>query len=428
MTRPPGCSRLRFPAVLLITTLWAALASCLAVPLLLHAGGKKQPEIEEIKFWHSVGTQNKDVLTSLIEEFNRSQPHLRVQGVFQGDEENLFRKVLSPEKLPDLALLPVHLLPYLQQGKHLAPLDGFLPDDLRADIDDKFWESATLEGRIYGVPFQYTTSILYVNQHLLRISGSRAARESESWAHLQAVGEKIRVNTQGNWSIFMPMDGLIDFIAYVESYTGRPLAGQGRLQVDGEGSIEAMRFLQRLVYEHRLMPPRITLNEAQQLFLSSNLGIMTAASSLLAFNQSTLPYNMTVWHLPRTGQVRPLITGNCLVVMRDSGVGVNRVMHFIEHLVSRDNIIKWHTHTGTPAVRTSVQDSIDLLIFYEENPNYTTPIIELEQGRIFTPSFDYLEANIVMKEALARIMLNNADPGPVLRDAQAKLDRLLPVP
>jgi ABC-type glycerol-3-phosphate transport system substrate-binding protein len=221
------------------------------------------------------------------------------------------------------------------------------------------------------------------------------------------------------------MDSLVDFITYVESYTGAPLPGGERLRVDSEGSIEAMRFLQQLVYEHRLMPPRITLNEAQQLFLSGNLGIMAASGSLLAFNQSNLPYTMTVWHYPRTGRARPLITGDCLVVMKDSGVNTNTIMQVIEHLMSFDSIIRWHTHTGTPAVRTSVQDSLDLLIFYEENPNYTTPIIELGQGRIFNPSFDYLEANIVMKEALARIMLNNADPGPVLRDAQAKLDRLL---
>lgn len=422
--------------MLLLIVLGAALLWFHAGPASLHAGGKKQPETVEIKFWHSVGHQNKDVLTSLIEEFNRGRPRLRVRSVFQGDEENLFRRVLSPENLPDLALLPVHLLPYLQQQGYLAALDGFIPSDLRADIDGKFWGSVTLDGSIYGVPFQYTTSLLYVNQHLLRISGSRGARESESWEQLMEIGEKIRLNTQRNWSIFVPMDSLTDFITYVESYTGSPLpAGGGtpggdgtpggqRLRVDGEGSIEAMRFLQRLVYEHRLMPPRITLNEAQQLFLSGNLGIMAASGSLLAFNQSNLPYTMNVWHLPRTERVRPLITGDCLVVMKDSGVDTNTVIQVIEHLMSFDSIIRWHTHTGTPAVRTSVQDSLDLLIFYEENPNYTTPIIELGEGRIFNPSYDYLEANIVMKEALARIMLHNDDPGPVLRDAQAKLDRL----
>jgi ABC-type glycerol-3-phosphate transport system substrate-binding protein len=221
------------------------------------------------------------------------------------------------------------------------------------------------------------------------------------------------------------MDSLIDFISFVESYMGTPLPKGKNLRVDEEGSIEAMRFLQRLVYEHSVMPPRITSNEAQQLFLSGNLGVLTAASSLLAFTQSNLPYTMTVWHLPRTEQVRPLIAGTCLVIMDGSGVGTGRIMRFIEHLMSFESMVAWHTHTGTPAVRTSVQESIDLLIFYEDNPNYTTPIIELEQGSIFAPSFDYLEANIVMKEALARIMLNQAGPGPVLRDAQTKLERLV---
>lgn len=389
----------------------------------LTAGGK-QSDVTELKFWHSVGTQNKETLVSLIEEFNQSQPHLRVQGVFQGDEESLYRKLLAPEQSPDLALVPVHFLPDLQDRGYLAGLDSFIPDDLKSDIQPKFWESVSRQGSIYGIPFQYTSHILYVNQHLLRISGSRDALESGSWNRLQSIARRIRSNTQGNWSIFVPMENLIHFTAYVESFTGEPLYRNGRLKVDGEGAVQAMRFLQDLVYGQKLMPPRITAAEAQQLFLSGNMGILTAPSSLLAFHQSNLPFNMTVWHLPYQEPVRPLITGYCLVVMNNANVDTNLVMHFIEHMTSYSSIIKWHTHTGTPAIRNSAKGSIDLLIFYEENPQYTAPIIELERGRIYNPDFDFLQYNIIIKDALARIMLNNGDPGRILQEVQQRFERI----
>jgi ABC-type glycerol-3-phosphate transport system substrate-binding protein len=246
---------------------------------------------------------------------------------------------------------------------------------------------------------------------------------AENWDNILRVSDRIKANTDEAWGLFIPMENLIHFTAFVESFTGvSPFDDEGSLRVDREDIVRAMTYLQDLVYERRIMPPRVTRSEAEQLFLSGRLGLMMAPSGRMVYTQSNLPYNMNVWRLPHPRSTKPIVVGSCLTVLTDDPYRRERVMDFVEHLTSYESIIRWHTHTGAPAIRTSVKDSIDLLIFYEENPNYTTSVIELERGGVFNPSIDYPAVNDVVKEFLAEILLKRRDPAEALGEAQERLD------
>ena len=103
-------------------------------------------------------------------------------------------------------------------------------------------------------------------------------------------------------------------------------------------------------------------------------------------------------------------------------------------MTSQQSSIRWHTHTGSPAIRTSVRDSIDLLIFYEESPNHMSSTIELDRAKVYNPpldflrekgrSFDYLGYSRTMKVALEEIMINGRNPAEILGAAQREIDSL----
>jgi ABC-type glycerol-3-phosphate transport system substrate-binding protein len=398
----------------------------LFTPASLHSGSKgRKGDVVDIKFWHSITTENKDILNSLIDEFNQKHRGIRVVGGFQGGEEDLIIKLISQENLPDLALVPVYFLTTLKKRELIQPLESSIPQDLKDDISKKFWDAVTLDDHVWGVPFQFSTPLFYVNQHILRISGNRGVLGVESWDEILDITERIRANTDDAWGLFIPMENLIHFTAFVESFTGEsPFDGEGHLRIDRDDIAEAMTYLQNLVYEREIMPPKITRSEAEQIFLSGRLGVMMGTSARLVYTQSNLPYNMDVWHLPHPRNTSPIITGSCLTVLTGEPARREPVLEFIDYLTSYESIIKWHTHTGAPAVRNSVKDSIDLLIFYEDNPNYTTSVVELEQGVLFNPRLDYLSVNNVVKKLLAEILLNRRNPAEALHDAQEKLDHL----
>jgi len=387
-------------------------------------GQKKKEGQEELKFWHSIGTHNKEVLGELINSFNGLQKQTIVRGVFEGNDEDLYIKLLSRENLPDIVLIPVHLLPGLVRENLVVNLSSYIPQKIREEIAIRYWEFVTFEDRTYGIPFSFSSQIIFVNQNLLRIAGLRYTGESLSWEKIFPILTKIQANTEGKWAIFIPMETTTQFISFVESYTGQLIYRDEHLIVNDKKTIEAMSYLQQLVYSHSLMPPRITMQEGEQLFLSGKLGMMIAPSSMLVYTQSNLPYSLGVWHMPAPGGIKPLITGLCLALIKSNTKREKEAFAFLEYLLSSENILKWHTHTGDPAIRMDVKNSLDLLVFYEENPNYTTPVIDLERGRVFNPRVDYITLNKIIKTALERIMINREEPAAVLTDTQGQIDTL----
>ncbi len=413
-----GRRRVRF----LITVLLFMLCSS---SLLFAGGRKKDPKESSIQFWHSVGSHNKTVLSSLVDGYNENGRKQKIDSVFQGSEGDLYLKLLAQENIPEIVLLPVQYMQVLRDRAIIADISPHISNRIKEDIDEKYWEALAIDEGMYGIPFSFHSSILYVNQHVLRISGNRHEREPDTWEEYVPILQKIRDNTDGKWGIYIPMENLSHFITYVESFSGTKVVEGQRLTVFSPKAVKAMRTLQELVFRYQVMPPKLTSTEAEQLFFSGNLGIRMAESSQLVYTQTNLPYNLTVWNLPSSAGIPLPVSGNCLAVTSSGLKRVREVFRFIDFLINYENSIKWHTHTGSPAIRESARDSIDLLIFYEENPNYMTPIIALERGVVYSPRYDYYSIDAVMRSALDRIMINGEDPHHILADVQQELDLMI---
>ena len=393
---------------------------------LLFAGGRKKDAKESnIQFWHSVGSHNKAVLSSLVDAYNKNGRQQKIDSVFQGSEGDLYLKLLAQENMPEIALLPIQYMQVLRDRAIIADISPHISNRIREDIDEKYWEALAIDEGIYGIPFSFHSSILYVNQHVLRISGNRREREPDTWEEFVPILQKIRDNTDGKWGIYIPMENLSHFITYVDSFSGEKVVEDQRLTVFSPKAVEAMKTLQELVFRYQVMPPKLTSTEAEQLFFSGNLGIRMAESSQLVYTQTNLPYNLTVWNLPSSADIPTTVSGSCLAVTSSGLKRVREVFRFIDFLINYENSIKWHTHTGSPAILESARDSVDLLIFYEENPNYMTPIIALERGAVYSPRYDYYSIDAVMRSALEKIMINGEAPRRILADVQQELDLMI---
>lgn len=378
----------------------------------------------ELRFWHFIGTYNKNILISSINTFNETNRLTLVKGIFQGNEEDIYLKLLSRENLPDIVQIPVHFLPTLKEKDYLADITSLITNKLKGDISEKFWNSVSIQERIYGIPFLYSVNILFVNQHMLRISGVKQEKVPLTWDDIITITGKIKQNPRNKWAVFIPIDTMTQFISFVQSYTGKAVIQDGRIIIDTDEITAAMAFLQNLVYQYEIMPPKISVDEGVALFLSGNLGIMLASSSILVYTESNLPYDMNVWHLPSHKNIPPVVTGSCLVILKSNPKREREAFKFIEHLIDYDNAITWHTHTGNPSIRTSVKESLDLLIFYEDNPNHMASTIELEKGEIYNPVVGYMDVNKIIKKALEEIMINGEDPDKILSEAQAEINKL----
>lgn len=379
---------------------------------------------KELIVWHTLSSYNKEVLKNLTKDYSTHNPLVSVRTVFYSNDKDMVINLMKKDSLPDIVLISTQYIEDLAKKNILVDLSKLIPRKEYQDIDKRFWKPVELSGGIYGFPFMYDVFMLFVNQNSLWDIGLRDYREPTNWEEIEKIASKIHYLDTRKWGIFIPLENIEEFSSYIKSYTGEDIVKEDSITVNGKSTIRAMQFLQNLIYQRKIMPPKTTLNEAQSIFLSGKLSVMMSLSSNLVYTTSNFPYNLDVWKMPAK-EGGTYIKSSCLaIIKKNNSKNEKDAFDLIEFLVNKENSIKWFTHTGVPPLKKSIKDSLVLLLFYENNPNYSISMFELDRGRVFPKIKHYYEINEIIKNAVEEIMINGESPGESLDKAQNRIESL----
>lgn len=160
----------------------------LSVMLLVGCSNKKQTEQTteeivtelknpvEITFWHAMNGEQETALKNLVDKFTKENSNITVTLQNQSSYPDLQQKITattaSPKDLPTITQaypdwllnamdenLVVDLKPYIENKT--------LKFDNYDDILEGFRQASTIDGKIYGMPFNKSTEILWYNKTLL---------------------------------------------------------------------------------------------------------------------------------------------------------------------------------------------------------------------------------------------------------------------
>ena len=150
-------------------------AALLAVSALTGCGNDGKTHI---KFWHTMGQSNQDVLKRAIQEFQEKHPDVVVDHAAQGDYSALHEKLMSAipaGTMPTMAFCyPDHVADYMASNA-IVNINDYLNDDelkfneedgLQSDFVNTYWEEGTKyeQTGIYSVPFAKSTEVLFYNK------------------------------------------------------------------------------------------------------------------------------------------------------------------------------------------------------------------------------------------------------------------------
>ena len=151
-----------------------------------------------IEFWHTMGQENKTLLEDAITRFNEKYPNIKVEHLSYGDYDKVFDQIrtkLTAGKQPNLAFCyPDHVATYnksysvitlddLINNTNVIEGTGEMMGFTQAQLDD-FIEGYYNEGKEYGdgkmysLPFQKSTEVLYYNKTVFNQLGIPAP---ETW-------------------------------------------------------------------------------------------------------------------------------------------------------------------------------------------------------------------------------------------------------
>lgn len=169
------------------------LASSTSVAL---ASSTKKPVV--VTFWHGLGgTLGKD-LNTLIANFNRSHPGIKVVGTFEGSYTGggpLQQKLLTSittDSQPAIAQFEVHSITAFAAAHTLVPLDQFMARTKNyrpSDFMPGMLDSGQYQGHDYAVPFNRSVPVLYYNKAMFK--AAHISGPPTTWQQLAVDAQKL---------------------------------------------------------------------------------------------------------------------------------------------------------------------------------------------------------------------------------------------
>ncbi|MEU5472339.1 ABC transporter substrate-binding protein [Streptomyces lydicus] len=174
----------------------------------------------------------------LVAEWNAHHPDIQVryvQGAWATVHDQLLTSFEGGEA-PDIIHDASDDLADFAYGGDLADLTALLPTRLRQDIPPHSWETATFNGRVYGVPFLQEPRVLIANRAKLRRSGVRLPTPERPWSWEEFAEAAKRLTRGSDYGVAWPLKEPVSATLNLALSTG------GRVFHRGPDGKVAVRF------------------------------------------------------------------------------------------------------------------------------------------------------------------------------------------
>ncbi|MFJ1102837.1 extracellular solute-binding protein [Bacillus sp. RA(2023)] len=196
----------------------------------------KEGEKIVVPFINGVGGSLADHVDKIVEEYNKSQDKYVVKTTKAGNYDESYQKLQSgfaANNQEAIALLGSDVIQEYVKKQLIVPLDESVKNDddfKKEDYGKGFMEQATIDGKLYGIPFYGTTQIFYYNKEALAENGF-TKDDLKTWEGVEKVAKTVaKRGENGNVSYagWMPMWGTSNLIDAVRSAGGNVLSEDGK--------------------------------------------------------------------------------------------------------------------------------------------------------------------------------------------------------
>ena len=363
----------------------------------------------EITFWHAMNGDLEKSLTSLTEKFMAENPNITVtlqnQSSYKDLQQKITATVASPKDLPTITQaypdwmfnpikdnLVTDLTPYIENET--------LKFDNYEDILPSFREAAKIDGKIYGMPFNKSTEVLWYNKTLLDELGLKAPTTYDELVQVaKTIKEKKGIAGAG-------FDSLNTYYTTFLKTEGKTF--DSSFDVTSEASAKALNYYLEGVKEgyFRIAGTDNYLsgpfgNGTVAMYVGSNAGENFVKQGVGdKFEVAAAPY-------PTSASLQQ---GTDLYVFSSATAEQKTAAYmFLKFLTTKENQITWASETGYMPVRQSAIDSEE----YKKSGSLIAPILSDATKNLYTnpvvsgADAAYREAGTVMETVLANP--SNAD-------------------
>ena len=416
----------------------------LAAPLSLFAGGEAEAVEEvteeiELEVWHSL---SEDYGAPEFEQFTRefSEQHelIDINVVYQGGYTDTLRaaeSALAAGSPPHISMFEQTRGAGFVDAGAIVPLDDIIAADPDVDIDDYFERllgTTTIDGQVWGIPYNTSTPLIYYNRDMFREVGLDPDTDvPTTWNELREIGEHFVEYDNGElvrWAFGLRTNPGWMFDAFLRQAGGQFLSDDGSEFVfNSEAGVEMMEYWLEL--RDSGVGLEMGTGSTYDEFFAGNQAMVFQSTALLESYFDLAEFDLGVAPLwEHHDAYAPIGGANFYIFDHDDPQVHQAAWEFLKWVTNPEQGAVFGASTGYHAPHQGSLDTDIMVDRFEERPEAQITydqLFEYAGARTLVPFWG--EVHDLMTVATEQVLLEDRDPQAALDEAVEEANRLLEV-
>ena len=399
--------------------------------------------LTELTFYYpiAVGGPLTKVVDNLVAGFEKEHPDVRVHAIYAGNYDDARIKALAALKAGQPAqmsvLFSIDIYELLEQDLIVAF------DDIATSSADRAWlksfypalmANGTYKGKVYGIPFQRSTIVMYWNKDAFKEAGLDAEKPPASWDEMEKAAAKlVKKDAGGNiarWGVSVPSTGY----AYWMFQAFARENGQDLMNKDGNQTNfahpdvdAALQYWRDLGAKFHVMPEgTVEWGTLRQAFTEGKTAIMWHTTGNLTAVKDNAKFPFGVAMLPASKQRgSPTGGGNWYIFKKSSPAEQKAALQFIQWITAPERTAEWSIATGYVGTRPDAYETPKLKEYVSGFPQAAVARDQLKFATAELSTFQTGRVRKSLDDAIQAALTGAKSPADALKGAQAESERLL---
>lgn len=289
-----------------------------------------QSKLDRLTFYYPVGVAGPlaKVIGEMTDQFNKAHAGIEVVPVYSGDYDPTLQKVQTAVMAgnpPDVFIVEISELHTLLAMNAIIPLDEYVKKaeggKYWEDFFPAFRENSVVRGKIWWIPFQRSTPVLYWNKEAFRKAGLDPEKAPKTWDELREYAKKLTVREgtevkqwgvtiSGGWHDWL-------FEAFVRQNGGWLINPEGnKANFSSREAVEALEFWVELLHREKVGPPHSTWASTPPDFVAGRTAMLYHSTGILTFLKNSAKFEFGVAFMPAKKTYGAEVGGGNLAIAR----------------------------------------------------------------------------------------------------------------
>ena len=406
-------------------------AGLLMAATTVFAASAVAAEPVQLSFWYPVdlGGGLAKVIDGLVGDFNKTHPDIQVTATYTGNYDVTLQKIQASKlagTLPDVAVTEISSVPVLAALGAAQPIDELIASSGDKKLLDRFWPSMLLNctygGKVYGVPFQRSTPVMYYNKDAFSEAGLDPERPPVTWDELISVAQKLTTREgerTTRWGIELPLEAF-NWFYYALTYAngGETLSTDGtKVLWDEPKNIEALQFWHDLVNKYKVTPAYTPWNDGPQEFAAGKTAMVWHSTGSQAFMRQNVKFHWGLGRIPRKIQFGPPSGGGNMLMYATDPARKKAAWTFITWMSEAAQAARWSIASGYLATNIASWELPEMQALIKEHPEVLVTKAQLADAKAEPASAKYAPSRDILNALIKDVLANKASLVPATKQA-----------